>query len=59
MEQECERRDDCIYYHIDNMRRYWTNPDYEMFYPPAGECPHFVPRKKEVKRTKFVSPFDY
>ena len=49
MEHECEKRDDCQYYHIDNMRRYMRNPDYSMFYPSIGECPHFISRpKKEV-----------
>lgn len=59
MEQECERRDDCQYYHIDNMRKYWTNPDFEMFYPPRGKrCPYFIPREKKEKKEKYISPFD-
>ena len=59
MEQECERRDDCVYYHIDNMCHYWTNPDYQMFTPPHGvKCPYFIPREKKVKKQDFVSPFD-
>lgn len=58
MEQECERRDDCAYYHMDNMRRFYGNPDYEMFYPPQGECPHFLSRIKEGKKEITKSPFD-
>lgn len=59
MEHECELRDDCIYYDIENMRRYWCNSDYSMFYPPIGKCPHFVARVKLGKeKDDFVSPFD-
>lgn len=59
MEHECEMRDDCMYYDISNMRRYWLNPDYEMFFPKVGKlCPYFLPRKKEFKKIEFESPFD-
>ena len=60
MEYECERRDDCVYYHIDNMRRYWMNPNYEMFFPPVGKrCPYFIPREKEKTEKDVIdSPFD-
>lgn len=58
MEHECPRRDDCQYYLVDNMSRYYGNPDYEMFFPPIGmKCPHFVPKEKEEKKQDFVSPF--
>lgn len=58
MEHECERRDDCVFYHIDNMRRFWNDADYEMFIPPVGRCPYFIPKKEEEKKQDFVSPFD-
>ncbi len=59
MEHECERRDECQYYHIENMRHYWGNPDYQMFTPPLGvPCPYFLPREKVVKKQDFISPFD-
>ena len=61
MEHTCERRDDCIYYHIDNMRNYWTNPDYQMFVPPVhdGVCPYFKDRgREELRPMKFDSSFD-
>jgi hypothetical protein len=58
MEHECERRDDCVFYHIDNMRRFWNDADYEMFFPPVGDCPFVVQREKEISKQEFVSFFE-
>lgn len=59
MEHECEKRDNCVYYHIDNMRHYWGDPDYEMFFPPVGgDCPFFVQSEKDIKKQEFVSFFE-